>query len=293
MIVGLAIAFGVCCQYGQPANCRRTGTTPSPSPKFCSTDDAVHRGGRHLGWRPPGRRPRSCGADSAWHRRRRSLPAEPDAEGKRLARPSATSRSRIVAMSGFFSLQSQSDGCSRTYRRTPLDDRRPMRRVLFVLVIRLMVAAVCGTWPGLIGSSNNPISERGHSGGSAGRSALSRLRMDPTGVADSGPGGRPPVLPLHWSSAWRLFQRQSAGPQNRPTRRRYPMEVTGCTDHRRARRVGGDGADPAADTKLDSGSRRRQAQQQHINRPQARAVSALAREYLVARCWSLVGGRNL
>lgn len=156
---------------------------------------------------------------------------------------------------------------------TPLDDRRPgaiAAGVLLVLVIGLMVAAVCGYMAGLIGSSNSPISGVGILvvvlAGLLIKTAWSGHRL-----ADSGPGGLHRVYRCIGLRRGDYFQRQSAGPQNRPTRRRYPMEAAGCTDHRRARRVGGDGADPAADAgwiRVPGGAGRNG---QRIGRPASRA----------------------
>lgn len=153
---------------------------------------------------------------------------------------------------------------------TPLDDRRPgaiAAGVLLVLVIGLMVAAVCGYMAGV----EQPDLGRGHSGGGAGRSADQDCVWSGHRLADSGPGGLHRVYRCIGLRRGDYFQRQSAGPQNRPTRRRYPMEAAGCTDHRRARRVGGDGADPAADAgwiRVPGGAGRNG---QRIGRPASRA----------------------
>lgn len=157
---------------------------------------------------------------------------------------------------------------------TPLDDRRPgaiAAGVLLVLVIGLMVAAVCGYMAGLIGSSNSPISGVGIL-----VVVLAGLLIK-TAYGPATGSQIPALVAYTVFTAALVFgvatisNDNLQGPQNRPTRRRYPMEAAGCTDHRRARRVGGDGADPAADAgwiRVPGGAGRNG---QRIGRPASRA----------------------
>ncbi len=180
------------------------------SPEF-SDADVVH-GGRHR-WRPPDvlEDPGAgfCGnADAA-------VSLEPDAEGKRLARPSATSRSTS------WPWRVPPAHTADSYRRDIADDRRPgaIAAGTARLVIGLMVAAVCGYMAGL----TRVVEARSRAGhllvvvlaGSSDQDRMVRPSvMIPALVAYT-------VLTAGWPSAWR--------PVSNDTRRTSKSQLVGAT----------------------------------------------------------------
>ena len=120
--------------------------------------------------------------------------------------------------------------------------------LVYIVVIGAVIAAVAGYMAGLIGSSNSPISGVG---------ILVVLGIALLLAAMHGPSGDPAQTTA--LVAYSLFttavvfsrrhdlQRQPAGPEDRPARRRDPVEAAGRPRHRRGLRGAGDraGARPA------------------------------------------------
>lgn len=157
---------------------------------------------------------------------------------------------------------------------TPLDDRRPgaiAAGVLLVLVIGLMVAAVCGYMAGLIGSSNSPISGVGIL-----VVVLAGLLIK-TAYGPATGSQIPALVAYTVFTAALVFGVATISNDNLQDLKTgqlvgaTPWKQQVALNHRRARRVGGDGADPAADAgwiRVPGGAGRNG---QRIGRPASRA----------------------